>query len=70
MVYLKAKLEAAKTVSESLQKEKEITEKLKAKSDEELVEVALPKKEETAKTMEMKEELATPPEKADQPIKN
>lgn len=56
VVYLKAKLEAAKTVLESLQKEHEITEKLKAQT-EEVVEVALPKKEEAAKTMEMKQEL-------------
>ncbi len=57
IVYLKAKLEAAKMVLESLQKEQEITEKLKAKTEEEVVEVALPKKQEAAKTMEMKQEL-------------
>lgn len=62
-VYLKAKLEAAKTVSEQLAKEKEITEKLKAKSEEELVEVAAPKKEEAKKTMEMTEELKVKSEK-------
>jgi len=57
IVYLKAKLEAARTVHESLQKEREITEKLKAKTEEEVVEVPLPKKAEEAKTMEMKKEL-------------
>lgn len=57
IVYLKAKLEAAKTVCALLQKEKEVTEKLKAKTEEEKVEVALPKKQEAQKTMEMKEEL-------------
>ena len=57
LVYLKAKLEAAKAVAEQLTKEKEISEKLKSKSEEEFVEVAAPKKEEAKKTLEMKEEL-------------
>lgn len=57
LVYLKAKLEAAKMVGEVLEKEKEITERLKAKSEEELVDVEKPKEKEAEKTMEMKKEL-------------
>lgn len=57
IVYLKAKVEAAKTVRENMEKEKEITEKLKAKSEEQLVDVERPKEEEAKKTMEMKKEL-------------
>jgi len=57
VTYLKAKIEAAKQVSSNILKEKEITQKLKAKSEEELVDVFKPKKKEAAKTMEMKEEL-------------
>lgn len=57
IVYLKAKLEAAKTVSSQLSKEKEITEKLKAKSQEEMVDIERPKTEVAAKTMELKQEL-------------
>ncbi len=53
VVYLRAKLEAAKQVGEDLAKEKEITEKLKAKSEEEMVEIEAPKKEEKAKEMTM-----------------
>jgi hypothetical protein len=59
VVYLKAKLEAAKAVKRDMDKEREITEKLKKKADEEeeeLVEVKSEKKEE-AKTMEMSQEL-------------
>lgn len=59
VVYLKAKLEAAKAVKRDMDKEREITEKLKKKADqeeEELVEVKKEKKEE-AKTMEMSQEL-------------
>ncbi len=55
VTYLKAKVEAAKSVKELFDKEKEITEKLKAESEK--VEVALPKKKAEEKTMEMKEEL-------------
>ncbi len=55
VTYLKAKVEAAKSVKELFDKEKEITEKLKAKS--ETVEVMKPKKKEAEKTMEMKQEL-------------
>lgn len=57
LVYLKAKLEAAKIVAEIINKEKEVTEKLKAKSEEEFVDVDAPKKAEAAKTMKMAEEL-------------
>jgi len=55
ITYLKAKIEAAKTVKELSDKEKEITEKLKSKS--ETVDVLKPKKKEAEKTMEMKKEL-------------
>jgi len=55
--YLKAKLEAAKTVQENLQREKDITSRLKAASEEEQVEVLKPKVKEAEKTMEMKKEL-------------
>ena len=58
-VYLKAKLEAAKHVKEMKDMEKQITEKLKAKSvdDEELVELKKPKPEEEAKHLEMAQEM-------------
>lgn len=56
LVYLKAKLEAAKSVKEQTEKEHEITEKLKSKSEEVLVD-APAKTEENAKTMTMSEEL-------------
>ncbi|KKP87274.1 MAG: hypothetical protein UR89_C0003G0004 [Candidatus Roizmanbacteria bacterium GW2011_GWA2_35_8] len=55
VTYLKAKIEAAKQVSELQQKEKEITEKLKAKTEK--VDIARPKKKEAEKTTEMKREL-------------
>ena len=54
-VYLKAKLEAAKTVREQKEKEQAVAEKLKPK--EEFVEVAKPRAKEAEKTMEMKEEI-------------
>ncbi|MFH0979642.1 MAG: hypothetical protein V1803_01710, partial [Candidatus Roizmanbacteria bacterium] len=56
ITYLKAKIEAAKQVGHDILKEKEITQKLKAKSEEELIDVFKPKKKEAGKTMEMKEE--------------
>jgi len=56
ITYLKAKIEAAKTVKDLLDREKEVTERLKAKS-EETVEVLKPKKKEAEKTMRMQEEL-------------
>lgn len=57
LVYLKAKLEAAKQVQDQMDKEKEITEKLKAKTEEVLVDVNQKKSEENEKTMTMAEEL-------------
>ncbi len=58
LVYLKAKLEAAKDVKDRLFQEKETKEKAKeAKKEEELVDVAQPKREEAAKTMTLSEEL-------------
>lgn len=56
VTYLKAKIEAAKTVKDLLDREKEVTERLKVKS-EETIEVLKPKKKEAEKTMEMKAEL-------------
>ncbi len=63
VVYLKAKLEAAKAVQEEKAKEKEIEEKVKEKATEEFVEVAKPKEAEKEKTMEMKEEIKEEEEK-------
>ncbi|MBI4226335.1 hypothetical protein HY612_04445 [Candidatus Roizmanbacteria bacterium] len=57
LVYLKAKLEAAKEVQELKEKEKEVEEKVKEEKVEEFVEVEKPKAEEKEKVMEMKEEL-------------
>lgn len=56
LAYLKAKIEAAKTVKDLLDREKEVTEKLKVKS-EETVDVLKPKAKAKEKTMEMKAEL-------------
>ncbi len=58
VVYLKAKIEAAKTVKHDMDKEKEITEKLKRKSEEteEFVDVKK-KEEENTKTLEMSQDL-------------
>lgn len=58
VTYLKAKVEAAKWVQELQQKEKEITDRLKAQGDK--VEVSLPKKKEAAKTMTMSQEMDQP----------
>jgi len=55
VTYLKAKLEAAKTVKELLDKEKEITERLKKANDK--IEVELPKKKQEEKVMMMEEEM-------------
>jgi len=62
IVYLKAKLEAAKSVESDLEKEKEITEKLKSQSEEQLVDVSKSKTAEKEKTMEMKQEMEIKPE--------
>lgn len=56
VTYLKAKVEAAKTVKSLMDREKEVTERLKAKSAE-TVDILKPKKQEAEKTMELKEEL-------------
>ncbi|MBW7960492.1 hypothetical protein H3C65_03310 [Patescibacteria group bacterium] len=56
IAYLKAKLEAAKTIKEFADREKEVTKKLKSESEK--VEVFKPKKKEAEKTMELKEELS------------
>jgi len=57
VTYLRAKLEAAKQVAEMKKKEEEISQKLKEKSEEELVEISGVKKEEKAKIMEMEETM-------------
>lgn len=57
MVYLKAKLEAAKEVETLEEKEKEAKAEVEEKKEEELVEVEKPKIEEKEKVMEMKQEL-------------
>ncbi len=67
VVYLKAKIEAAKEVKELKEKEKEITEKLKAEATEEFVEVAKRKEQTVEKTMKMKEELIKPSENGSKP---
>ncbi|MBI4009262.1 hypothetical protein HY357_03445 [Candidatus Roizmanbacteria bacterium] len=63
LVYLKAKLEAAKEVKSAKEKEKEIKEKVEEKKEEEFVEVQKPKKEEKEKEMKMEEELKENPTK-------
>jgi hypothetical protein len=55
LVYLKAKLEAAKQVSRLLEKEKEIQEQMK--SQDVLVDIPIVAKKEEEKTMELKEEV-------------
>ncbi len=57
VVYLKAKVEAAKEVKEIKVKEKEITDKLKTQAKEEFVEVEKPAEKAAEKTMEMKQEI-------------
>ncbi|GAB4218665.1 MAG: hypothetical protein Fur009_0610 [Candidatus Microgenomates bacterium] len=57
VTYLKAKLEAAKSIKILLDKEKEITEKLKAQSDK--VKIKKTAKKETEKTMEFANELSS-----------
>jgi len=56
VTYLKAKIEAARTVKDLLDREKEVTERLKAGARE-TIEVLKPKKKEAEKTMELKAEL-------------
>jgi hypothetical protein len=70
IVYLKAKIEAAKMVKHDMDKEKEITEKLKKKSEETEEFVDVKKKvEENAKTQELSQELpeSTPSENESAP---
>ena len=55
VTYLKAKIEAAKMVKPLIDREKEVTERLKAKVEE--VDVLKPKKKEAEKVMELKQEL-------------
>ena len=59
VVYLKAKIEAAKHVKEMRDLEKQITEKLKAKAneEEELVDIEKPKEKEQEKPLEMHMEM-------------
>ncbi|MEN9327945.1 MAG: hypothetical protein RI947_753 [Candidatus Parcubacteria bacterium] len=59
LVYLKAKLEAAKAVQQDITKEKEIRDKLKEenKDDEELVDLKKAKKEEKPKELHMELEM-------------
>ncbi len=60
IVYLKAKIEAAKSVKHDMDKEREITEKLKKKSEETEEFVVVKKKtEENTKTQELSQELPT-----------
>jgi hypothetical protein len=56
VTYLKAKIEAARTVKTLLDREKEVTERLKAGAEEK-IDVMKPKKKEAEKTMELKTEL-------------
>lgn len=62
IVYLKAKLEAAKAVQEEKQKEKDIEEKLKSKAEEEFVEAPQPKEKEKAEEMKVEEKMEIPEE--------
>ncbi|MFH0773629.1 MAG: hypothetical protein V1922_04950 [bacterium] len=64
VVYLKAKIEAAKVVKHDMDKEREITDKLKKKSEEteEFIDVKK-KTEENTKTLEMSQELPGQEEK-------
>jgi len=57
VVYLKAKLEAAKEVQEVLEQKEEAKAEIKAQEEEELVEVEKPKAQEAEKTMKMSEEI-------------
>ncbi len=67
IAYLKAKLEAAKSTRQIIEKEKEIREKVKKESEEEeFVDVQQQKKKAKAKTMEMKMELSEDAEGKDE----
>jgi len=69
VVYLKAKLEAAKHVKEIKEIEKNVTERLKAKAqdEEEFVDLKDTKKKEEAKHMTMEQELEMPSEEKKAP---
>ncbi len=62
VVYLKAKVEAAKMVKQNMDKEKEITERLKLKSEEELVDLEKPKAASAEQHLEMSQEMPNQPE--------
>jgi len=63
LVYLKAKIEAAKTVVQQTRREKDLLSKLKEKSpEEEFVDVNKPKAKAAEKTMTMEEALENPKE--------
>lgn len=66
LVYLKAKVEAAKAVQSEMQKEKTLKAKLEAKSQEELIEVEKPKAQEEKKAMHMEEEIKPEEKKEEQ----
>ncbi|MEK7071153.1 MAG: hypothetical protein AAB966_05060, partial [Patescibacteria group bacterium] len=57
LVYLRAKLEAAKSIEEQLDKETQIKEELSQNKDEVLIDIQKPKTAEKEKTMEAKKEL-------------
>lgn len=57
LVYLKAKIQAAKEVARGLDKEKALREKIKSEDEENLVEVERPAVEEAAKTQVLQEEM-------------
>jgi hypothetical protein len=61
IVYLKAKLEAAKEVLQEKEKEKEIMDKLKNKQEEEKVKVTSPKVKEEEKAMELEKQISPQP---------
>lgn len=63
IVYLKAKVEAAKQVAEQIDREKQIISKLQKKDEEELVEIDRPKTATAAKTMTLQDSMELPEEK-------
>lgn len=67
LVYLKAKLEAAKTVQHQLDREKELTNTLKSKSEEELVDVSAQNKKEEKKEMHLQDALTIDGEEKSSP---
>lgn len=63
IVYLKAKVEAAKQVAEQIDREKQIMSKLQKKDEGEFVEVNRPKTVTAAKTMTVQDSMELPEEK-------